>query len=1047
MRESVGTGRWVRAVAVAAVAALVGVGLVAPASAVDTCTITGTAGDDVLRGTPGPDVICGGLGNDVLEGLGGDDVLIGGVGDDILDGGDGADRLEGGVGDDTLSGGAGDDVLSGGVGADLLDGGEGDDVLTGGNGLDVLIGGPGRDALDGGLGDDRIEGGAGDDALNGGLGTDVCDISVGTDTAVGCEELIEATATDGDQDGDGLPDEIEIAAGTDPARADTDGDGLDDLAEVTAGLDPTDPESEPGVPDGQGDLDEDGISDADELADGTWAFRADSDSDGLDDGREEAAGTDPLVADTDGDGLLDGDEVALGADPRVPDTDGVPDAAATYTRQVTGGGATLTVTGSASAVLAASVGAGEQTLLDGVPGLLSGTVVADVPEPVETGTLTFSFDAGALPAGHEAAVLHLDDETWTFDRPTDQQVDLGTGTATVTTDDFSPFVVADVTEMAAIWADEITLPRESGTGGANIDVVVALDSSGSMAWNDRSRQRVTAASSFVDALIDGDRAAVVTFTDSAAVQQVLTDDRQAVKAAIARVGSLGGTDLSAAMIAALDELDAQGADDHQRAVVLLTDGQGGYDPALTTRTVESGTTVYTVGLGSSTDEVLLDTIATATDGQFYLLANANQLGDAFDRITDDLGEPDTDGDGLSDTAETAGWRDGAGRTFVTDPTNPDTDGDGLTDGEEAGGFATGGAFGSGQYYRGFADPTKPDTDGDGLGDAQEWDGETHPRLTDTDGDRLDDLTEVEAGFDPLEFDPDGDGRHDDQELADGSDPFAYDFDAAASVHAALAGFFFGDAWDSWVAGLAGVTADVASNEWYLVGQVGSGLIVVGDLRDLVYGVGTGSWGNAAWAAVAFVPFGGDAARIAQEAVAFAARSTRAGQAAITVSKLFLNGTRLDGVRTLVAKLPTSRLARDVAAGGRKAPTARIEEIKDFDLAGGLSWRISRDAAQNAALKDYLDELQKMANSGKKVRDVRINQRQVDAAGDVVGINRPDLQYTLDGKRYYVEWDKPRCADPGTTLRGDAHGQRILNNDPGIDYATQVILVVLGSVCE
>ena len=33
-----------------------------------TCTVTGTAGDDVLSGTPGDDVICGGGGDDVLRG-------------------------------------------------------------------------------------------------------------------------------------------------------------------------------------------------------------------------------------------------------------------------------------------------------------------------------------------------------------------------------------------------------------------------------------------------------------------------------------------------------------------------------------------------------------------------------------------------------------------------------------------------------------------------------------------------------------------------------------------------------------------------------------------------------------------------------------------------------------------------------------------------------------------------------------------------------------------------------------------------------------------
>jgi hypothetical protein len=57
------------------------------------------------------------------------------------------------------------------------------------------------------------------------------------------------------------------------------------------------------------------------------------------------------------------------------------------------------------------------------------------------------------------------------------------------------------------------------------------------------------------------------------------------------------------------------------------------------------------------------------------------------------------------------------------------------------------------------------------------------------------------------------------------------------------------------------------------------------------------------------------------------------------------------------------------------------------------------------------------------RDIRVNQQQVNAAGERVGINRPDLQYTLDGKRHYVEYegeDNPR---------GAAHEARIRANDP------------------
>jgi hypothetical protein len=50
----------------------------------------------------------------------------------------------------------------------------------------------------------------------------------------------------------------------------------------------------------------------------------------------------------------------------------------------------------------------------------------------------------------------------------------------------------------------------------------------------------------------------------------------------------------------------------------------------------------------------------------------------------------------------------------------------------------------------------------------------------------------------------------------------------------------------------------------------------------------------------------------------------------------------------------------------------------------------------------------------------------------VGINRPDLQYTLNGQRYYVEYEGP--ANP----RGALHRAWILANDPGAIVTLRIV---------
>jgi RTX calcium-binding nonapeptide repeat (4 copies) len=86
------------------------------------CTITGTAGADLLIGTPGNDVICAKAGDDIVRARGGADVVRAGAGND---------RVRGNLGDDFLAGNAGNDRLRGGPGFDICRGGRGVDILRG----------------------------------------------------------------------------------------------------------------------------------------------------------------------------------------------------------------------------------------------------------------------------------------------------------------------------------------------------------------------------------------------------------------------------------------------------------------------------------------------------------------------------------------------------------------------------------------------------------------------------------------------------------------------------------------------------------------------------------------------------------------------------------------------------------------------------------------------------------------------------------------------------------------------------------------------------
>lgn len=106
-------------------------------------------------------------------------------------------------------------------------------------------------------------------------------------------------------------------------------------------------------------------------------------------------------------------------------------------------------------------------------------------------------------------------------------------------------------------------------------------------------------------------------------------------------------------------------------------------------------------------------------------------------------------------------------------------------------------------------------------------------------------------------------------------------------------------------------------------------------------------------------------------------------------------------------------------GGLEMEAPDPKDVFDQKTREWTGRKVGRTKSQNDDLKAYVEQLKKE----KGIDDIRIDQQQVDVDGRKVGSNRPDLQFTLKNKRYYVEWDRT------TSGREIGHAKRIAANDP------------------
>lgn len=227
-----------------------------------------------------------------------------------------------------------------------------------------------------------------------------------------------------------------------------------------------------------------------------------------------------------------------------------------------------------------------------------------------------------------------------------------------------------VLRLLAVAAGIVALARpveehsSTETSTEGIDIVLAMDISGSMLARDFEPDRITAAklmaSEFASARV-GDRISVVAFAGEAFTQCPLTTDKASVGTMLARLRSGivdDGTAIGNGLATAINRLRESGA--KSKVVVLLTDGvnnRGQISPSMAAEIArDMGVKVYTIGVGTmgqalmpavdmfgngtfvmadvEIDESLLRSIARTTGGEYFRAVDNKALSDIYARINE-----------------------------------------------------------------------------------------------------------------------------------------------------------------------------------------------------------------------------------------------------------------------------------------------------------------------------------------------------------------------------------------------------------------------------
>ncbi len=210
------------------------------------------------------------------------------------------------------------------------------------------------------------------------------------------------------------------------------------------------------------------------------------------------------------------------------------------------------------------------------------------------------------------------------------------------------FIVGAVTIIAALFSPVHSKPQ-------SMDIVLVLDTSGSMKKTDPNNLRSEASELFVSLLKDQSRVALVTFDTTAKTLsglRKLENERKVLFDRLNLITSLGAwTDLREAVRHSYQILKS--SSEKEKAIILMTDGKmdigkAGLDKEATTELIEEiipevrkkGIKIYTIAFTRLSDISFLKLIALKTKGFFYLAEKDTDIHITYTNIFNHMTSPE-----------------------------------------------------------------------------------------------------------------------------------------------------------------------------------------------------------------------------------------------------------------------------------------------------------------------------------------------------------------------------------------------------------------------